>query len=116
MLRTSEVSSPCFAFTTHAVSICRVLADMLAPHRKSKGPKPQNQPRSSTEAPPDKDSEAAPLTVLSSSTDLFYFYGQSLDQCAKLSSGQALFDLCNVHKKWLRIYAGMFTDLLLVIY
>ncbi|KAF5328679.1 hypothetical protein D9619_011656 [Psilocybe cf. subviscida] len=83
----------------------KVLADMLTPHRKSKAPKVPNQPRTSTETPAEKDGEAAPITVLPSSTDLFYFYGQSLDQCAKLSTGQALFDLCNVHKKWLRIYA-----------
>jgi len=46
------------------------------------------------------------MTVLPSSTDLFYFYGQSLEQCAKLSTGRPLFDLCTLHKKWLRIYAG----------
>jgi len=77
---------------------------MLAPHRKGKANKPQ--PRASTEAPAGEDNAASPMTVLPSSTDLFYFYGQSLEQCAKLSTGQALFDLCTLHKKWLRIYAG----------
>ncbi|KIM45519.1 hypothetical protein M413DRAFT_442185 [Hebeloma cylindrosporum] len=81
----------------------KVLADMLAPHRKGKANKPQ--PRASSEAPVGEDGAAAPMTVLPSSTDLFYFYGQSLEQCAKLSTGQALFDLCTLHKKWLRIYA-----------
>ncbi|CAK5272531.1 unnamed protein product [Mycena citricolor] len=33
------------------------------------------------------------------------FYGQSLEQCAKLSTGKPLFDLCNLHRKWLQIYA-----------
>ncbi|KAG6912806.1 hypothetical protein DXG01_012002, partial [Tephrocybe rancida] len=28
-----------------------------------------------------------------------------LEQCAKLSTGQPLFELCSLHKKWLRIYA-----------
>ncbi|KAJ2919921.1 hypothetical protein MD484_g444, partial [Candolleomyces efflorescens] len=29
----------------------------------------------------------------------------TLDQCASLSTGQPLYDLANLHKKWLRIYA-----------
>lgn len=52
------------------------------------------------------DENDSPTLILPSSTDLFYFYAQSLEQCAKLSTGQALFDLCSLHKKWLRIYAG----------
>ena len=80
---------------------CRVLADMLAPHRKSKMTNIQSRP--SAETPAD---ESSPIIVLPSSTDLFYFYGQSLEQCAKLSTGQALYDLSSLHKKWLRIYAG----------
>ncbi|KDR67572.1 hypothetical protein GALMADRAFT_79772 [Galerina marginata CBS 339.88] len=88
----------------------KVLADMLAPHRKGKGGKvqarPPPQPRASSDGPAATDDGASsPMTVLPSSTDLFYFYGQSLEQCAKLSTGQALFDLCTLHKKWLRIYA-----------
>ena len=50
-------------------------------------------------------SESSPMTVLPSSTELFYFYAQTLDQCASLSTGQPLYDLANLHKKWLRIYA-----------
>jgi len=87
-----------------SMNVSRVLSDMLAPHRKSKGAKAQ--PRASTEAANDDDSASSPLTVLPSSTDLFYFYGQSFDQCAKLSTGQPLFDLCTMFKKWLRVYAG----------
>ncbi len=52
------------------------------------------------------DSHSSPMTVLPSSTDLFYFYGQILEQCAKLSTDQPLFDLSNLFKRWLRIYAG----------
>ncbi|PPQ72073.1 hypothetical protein CVT26_006708 [Gymnopilus dilepis] len=96
----------------------KVLADMLAPHRKPKTNKPGAvQPtRASSETPAaapgatavaTEDPTAPPMTVLPSSTDLFLFYGQSLEQCAKLSTGQALFDLCTLHKKWLRIYAGI---------
>ncbi|KAG8214105.1 Vps53-like protein [Butyriboletus roseoflavus] len=90
----------------------KALADMLAPHR---GPKTRSsvdttsKPSTTTSTPraslstPDEP-EPAPI-VLPSSTELFYFYAQSLDQCAKLSTGQALFDLCGVQKKWLKIYA-----------
>lgn len=85
----------------------RVLADMLAPHRKGKAVKSQVRP--SLEAVPTTPNhdgtEASPMTVLPSSTELFYFYGQSLEQCSKLSTGQALFNLSSLHKKWLRIYA-----------
>ena len=78
---------------------------MLAPHRKGKVIKTQS--RQSAEAPANEhDDESSPMIVLPSSTDLFLFYGQSLEQCAKLSTGQALYDLSSLHKKWLRIYAG----------
>lgn len=80
---------------------------MLAPHRKGKGSNIKVPARVSSEAAPGaEDGSSSATIVLPSSTDLFYFYAQSLEQCAKLSTGQALFDLCTVHKKWLRIYAG----------
>ncbi|KAJ6500190.1 Vps53-like protein [Mycena vitilis] len=83
----------------------KALADMLAPHRKGRGAK---TPRPSLDVehdiPSDEDNKASPV-VLPSSTELFYFYGQSLEQCAKLSTGKPLFDLATLHKKWLRIYA-----------
>ena len=47
------------------------------------------------------------MTVLPSSTELFHAYAGSLEQCAKLSTGKPLFDLAGLHKKWLKIYAGM---------
>jgi hypothetical protein len=83
---------------------------MLAPHRKSKSAR--SQPRASQEARQSlssepEDAEASPTpVVLPSSTELFYFYGQSLEQCAKLSTGKPLFNLCGVQKKWLKVYAG----------
>ncbi|KAF9050241.1 Vps53-like protein [Panaeolus papilionaceus] len=87
----------------------KVLADMLAPHRKNKVTGIKNQapaqPRSSGEGSVTESDTDSATPVLPSSTDLFYFYGQSLEQCAKLSTGQPLFDLCTLHKKWLRIYA-----------
>ncbi|KAJ7772691.1 Vps53-like protein [Mycena maculata] len=84
----------------------KALADMLAPHRKGHGVR---SARPSLEVdgdlPGDSDSKNSPIVVLPSSTELFYFYGQSLEQCAKLSTGKPLFDLATLHKKWLRIYA-----------
>ncbi|CAK5281328.1 unnamed protein product [Mycena citricolor] len=84
----------------------RALSDMLAPHRRGRLGR---SPRPSLETDPgsvDHESKSeSPMVVLPSSTELFYFYGQSLEQCAKLSTGKPLFDLCNLHRKWLRIYA-----------
>jgi len=74
----------------------RALSDMLAPYRSAA--------RSRTSIDPAAADASA--SVLPSSTELFYFYGQNLDQCAKLSTGKPLFDLCTLHRKWLRIYAG----------
>lgn len=91
---------------------------MLAPHRKSKVSIPSKAPAraSSDTAPSTDDHQTSPMTVLPSSTDLFFFYGQSLEQCAKLSTGQPLFDLCTLHKKWLRIYAGKSSNILTISY
>lgn len=83
----------------------KALADMLAPHRGNKAYKPAPRTSTSTEPGEEESSEAAPPTILPTSTDLFYFYAQTLDQCASLSTGQPLYDLANLHKKWLRIYA-----------
>ncbi|KAJ3726398.1 Vps53-like protein [Lentinula guzmanii] len=85
----------------------RVLSDMLAPHRKNKGLK--GTPRQSldtVDAGQNDESDSSPVVVLPSSTELFHFYAQSLEHCAKLSRGSPLLDLCNVHKKWLRIFPG----------
>lgn len=76
----------------------RALADMLAAYR---GPKARTSLDEAT-------ADSANASVLPSSTDLFYFYRQTLEQCAKLSNKGALFDLCAIQKKWLRIYAGRF--------
>lgn len=86
---------------------------MLAPHRK-KGKAPPRTSLETNRTSTDEEKGEQSMVVLPSSTELFYFYGQSLDQCAKLSTGQAFFDLCNLHKKWLRIYAGAFRQLLVI--
>ncbi|KAG8906708.1 Vacuolar protein sorting-associated protein 53 [Tulasnella sp. 403] len=76
----------------------KALADMLAPSRGAKS-------RSSLEGAIAGSSEENPAAVLPSSTELFYFYGQNLEQCAKLSNEKPLLDLSNLHKKWLKLYA-----------
>lgn len=85
---------------------------MLAPHRKGaktlkNTARPSLDTLGSGAAEDADEANSSPVVVLPSSTELFYFYGQSLEQCAKLSRGSPLFELCNIHKKWLRIYAGM---------
>ncbi|KAG9000397.1 Vacuolar protein sorting-associated protein 53 [Tulasnella sp. JGI-2019a] len=76
----------------------KALADMLASSRGAKS-------RSSLEGAVTSGSEENPILVLPSSTELFYFYGQNLEQCAKLSNRKPLSDLCDLHKKWLKVYA-----------
>lgn len=75
----------------------RALSDMISAYR---GPKART---SLDETSVGEDSVPH---VLPSSTELFYFYGQTLEQCARFSNKAPLFDLSTVHKKWLRIYAG----------
>lgn len=83
----------------------KALAEMLAPHRKKGKPPPRTSLETTSTLSGEMAKDEQPMVVLPSSTELFYFYAQSLDQCAKLSTGQPLFDLCDLHKKWLRIYA-----------
>ncbi|CAG8548135.1 3287_t:CDS:10, partial [Scutellospora calospora] len=52
---------------------------------------------------PDED---VSTSVLQSSIDLFYFYRETLANCAKLSTRQPFYDLCNMFAKWLRLYAS----------
>ena len=56
-------------------------------------------------------SQAHRASVFPSSTELFYFYAQILEQCANLFTGQPLYDLAQLQKKWLKIYAGTFARL-----
>ncbi|KAH8107895.1 Vps53-like protein [Cristinia sonorae] len=80
----------------------KALTDMLAQYR---GPKSRTSLEAAVPPSESEDVSTSPVLVLPSSTELFYFYAQSLDQCAKLFTGQALYDLCALHKKWLKIYA-----------
>ncbi|KAN0091332.1 Vps53-like, N-terminal domain containing protein [Tylopilus felleus] len=113
---TAQIQSMSSAFEPHLGIFVdaqdKALADMLAPHRGSKNRgsvDTASKPSTTTSTPRPSlsatdEPEPVPI-VLPSSTELFYFYAQSLDQCSKLSTGQALFDLCGVQKKWLKIYA-----------
>ncbi|RUP48667.1 hypothetical protein BC936DRAFT_144204 [Jimgerdemannia flammicorona] len=55
---------------------------------------------------PQNSEEDASAVVLSSSTDLFYFYRETLVQCAKLSTGKPFLDLCQLFGKYLVVYAN----------
>jgi hypothetical protein len=84
----------------HTQHVLRAIADLLAPNRGSNS-------RASLDSHPTADeAEQTTIVVLPSSTELFYVYGQTLEGCATLSTGRPLFDLLEVFKKWLRVYAG----------
>ncbi|KAF9793124.1 Vps53-like protein [Thelephora terrestris] len=87
----------------------RALADMLTSHRNGLKARGSLEARPSFDAPNSGKEEDSPsLIVHPSSTELFYFIGHNLEQCANLGrtgTGKALFDLLGVHKKWLKVYA-----------
>lgn len=78
---------------------------MLAPHRGR-----NTRTSLDTVQSPADDAVDAPATVLPSSTELFYFYGQILEQCSKLFNGKPLQDIANLQKKWLKVYAGKYNE------
>ena len=55
--------------------------------------------------PTSPDEDLSSQQVISSSTELFNFYRHSFAQCAKLSTGQPLFDLSKVFARFLDQYA-----------
>lgn len=73
---------------------------MLSPYR---GPKSR---QSLEGAQHEFDGDTSPITVLPSSTELFYFYAQTLEQCAKYTKGEGMRELVGVFGKWLQIYSG----------
>lgn len=77
----------------------RAIADMLSQYR---GPRS----RSSMEGAIQHDNDAAGPTIMPSSTELFYFYGQTLDQCQKYTTGEPMRRLGKVFGKWLKVYSG----------
>ncbi|ODN82005.1 hypothetical protein L202_02332 [Cryptococcus amylolentus CBS 6039] len=77
----------------------RAISDMLSAYRGSNA-------RPSLESVIAEEPETPVPTVLPSSTELFYFYGQQLDQCEKYSRGETMRKLSDVFVKWLNVYAG----------
>ena len=62
--------------------------------------------RSSIEGALGQESDEAPVpTVLPSSTELFYFYGQTLEQCGKYTTGEPMKRLSKVFAKHLKVYS-----------
>ena len=57
-----------------------------------------------TKGPPKASSDGG--TVFPTSADLFVFYKKCLVQCASLSTGAALLDLCTVFRKYLKEYCN----------
>ncbi|KAK8864473.1 hypothetical protein IAR55_001723 [Kwoniella newhampshirensis] len=75
----------------------RAISDMLSAYRG-------NRSRSSLEGAT-QDADNPIPTVLPSSTELFYFYGQTLEQCVKYTTGEPMRKLAKVFAKWLKIYS-----------
>ncbi|WWD17223.1 hypothetical protein CI109_101661 [Kwoniella shandongensis] len=75
----------------------RAISDMLSAYRGSRS-------RSSLEGSTQDTDNPVP-TVLPSSTELFYFYGQTLEQCGKYTTGEPMRKLAKVFAKWLKIYS-----------
>ncbi|KAI9456566.1 Vps53-like protein [Lactarius psammicola] len=81
----------------------KAIADLLSPHRGSRTRASLDTIQSHSTV---DSAEQTANVVLPSSTELFYVYGQTLEGCATLSTGKPLFDLLEIFKKWLRVYAG----------
>ncbi|ORY20639.1 Vps53-like protein [Naematelia encephala] len=92
----SSIFDPHFSIYVDAQD--RAISDMLSQYRGARS-------RSSLEGAMQDADDAAVPTILPSSTELFYFYGQTLDQCTKFSTGEPMQNLAKVYAKWLRIYS-----------
>lgn len=75
----------------------KAIADMLSQYRGARS-------RSSLEGVMIETEDNAGPAVLPSSTELFYVYGQTLDQCSKYTSGDPMVKLGKVFGKWLKVY------------
>ncbi|CAO1635403.1 unnamed protein product [Sympodiomycopsis kandeliae] len=82
----------------------KALSELMSNYRRQGAtiPRPSGeQGDSSTSAAP---AEQQHHTVLPSSTELFYFYRQTLEQCARLSNREPLRDLFLVFRRYLQLY------------
>lgn len=85
----------------------KALSELMAGYRRQGAVVPKSSPYQ--QQGPDGAASTAPQeqqhhTVLPSSTELFYFYRQTLEQCARLSVREPFRDLCFVFKRYLRTY------------
>lgn len=76
----------------------RLLSDMIAGWRNNKVSGEDLRAHSDHE-------QHSATNVLPSSTELFYFYRETLERCAQLSTKATFLELCSVYKKWLKVYA-----------
>ncbi|WVN88398.1 uncharacterized protein L203_103607 [Cryptococcus depauperatus CBS 7841] len=76
----------------------RAISDMLSIYRGTKS-------RPSVDNVLQEESGSPSPTILPSSTELFYLYGQQLEQCEKYSKGETMKKLSQVFAKWLKIYS-----------
>ncbi|KLT40600.1 hypothetical protein CC85DRAFT_287322 [Cutaneotrichosporon oleaginosum] len=83
-------------FGTYVDAQDKALAEMMSQYRGARS-------RSSLEGTLQETENAGP-TILPSSTELFYFYGQTLEQCSKYTNGEPVAKLARIFAKWLKIY------------
>lgn len=80
------------------------LSEMMNSYRRQGASLPRTS--NSLDGAPDASTAAGEPhhTVLPSSTELFYFYRQTLEQCATLDRGETFEQLTKVYAKWLVRY------------
>lgn len=88
----------------------KTLSDMITSWRNSPGPAAAAAATAKDGRPGQEgdNNEAGHMTahtILPSSTELFYFYKETLGRCAKLNNRNTLLELSNVFRKWLKVYA-----------
>lgn len=79
------------------------LADLMAAFRRQGATVPDQSQQEEGTGP--SAPSAQHYTVLPSSTELFYFYRQSLEQCSRFTNRESFRDLCLVFRRYLRAYA-----------
>lgn len=83
----------------------KALADLLANFRREGASIPDTAQQQTAGADAQPTQSQQHHTVLPSSTELFYFYRQRLEQCLRFSNREPFRDLCNVFARYLRAYA-----------
>jgi len=96
-----DAQDKCVLFPFLARPVVGLLADALHLARRTLSDMMQSFTSSRISISPSDN----PSAVLPSSTELFYFYREALERCAKLSTRQLMLDLCKVYRKWLKTYA-----------